>query len=126
MKFNLPDPPESPSATYARISREQFADEQARFLPLQKMANDLVLNPEKRNQILEHGRNQATEEVDHAFGRAENRLETLGSRSNQMRSARQIEASDASNALHKTAATVSARNRTTQYFDEKQAELLAG
>ena len=116
--------PLDPSENYAAIIRDQWQDYVDRFGPLEDMANDMLLDPARRRETRAEFASAATSEVNNAFDRAENRTETLYSRSNQRRTARQQKATDRTNLLERTAATVSARNASRDYADDLESSLL--
>lgn len=116
----------SPSAIYAGLAREQWEDQQQRYMPFEQMVNDMILDPSRRDAIRQEGLDGVTESVDSSFNRASNQLETLRSRTNQSQSTRGVSSSNRLESLHKTAATVSARNGARQFMDETEDAILSG
>lgn len=116
--------PNSPSAINASITREWWADQQARYNPLEDMANDMILNPERRGQIRQEGLDVTTQAVEGSFNRSADRLETLRSRTNQAADARSQRSNSRINDLTKTATTVTARNSARRFMDETENAVL--
>lgn len=116
--------PNSPSAINASITREWWADQQARYNPLEDMANDMILNPQRRNQIRNEGLDMTTQAVEGSFDRSADRLETLRSRTNQAQNPRSQRSNSRINELTKTAATVTARNSARRFMDETEDTIL--
>lgn len=118
--------PNSPSSIYAGMTREWWADQQARYFPLEDMTTENLLDPAKRQALRSEGLAATTKAVDNSFNRAGNRLETLRSRTNQSQSARNAESASRLDAVTKTATTVTARNSARQFMDETENAVLGG
>ena len=114
----------SPTETYAALNRQWWEDQQSRYQPLEDMANDMVLNPEKREAILQSGLDKTTDAVNNSFERADNRLETLRSRTNQMQTERSKSSNSRLNALNKTATGVAARNSAREYIEDTETRMI--
>lgn len=115
---------ETPDQTYARLTREQFDDQQRRYLPFEQMSYDMVLDPEKRQAYRDEGIGIVNSSVDRAFDAAENRVETVNSRYNQSRSKRQKNIGSRQSAIDRVSLGVSSRNNARQYMDDRELELI--
>lgn len=117
---------QSPSDIYAEITREWWADQQTRFQPLEQMANDMILDPTRRNEIWQEGLDATSNAVENSFERGANRLETLRSRTNQVQSARGKKSSDRLNSLAKTTTSITARNKAREVLADTEMRVLSG
>ena len=118
--------PNSPSSVYAGMNREWWADQQRRYLPLEDMANDMVLDPERRSEIIQEGLDATTNAVESSFKRSADRLETLRSRTNQSQSTRSKRSASRLDQLGKAATTVTARNSARDFMEETENTILGG
>jgi len=116
----------SPTDISASLNREWWEDQQARFEPLQQMANDMLLDPEKRQGLINEGVNAVSNAVDDSFDRASTRLKTLRSRTNQQQSSRSMKSNSRLDRLSRTATTVGARNAARDYIRETETDLIGG
>jgi len=118
--------PPSVSQQAANLNREWWADQQARYFPLEDMANDMILDEETRRANRDHVLERVTNDIGASFERSENRLETVRSRGNQVQSQRSEKTSNRLNDIQKAATTVSARNAARQGMDETELQIIGG
>jgi len=117
---------ESVDMTFARLSREQFADSQRRYYPFEEMTRDMLLEGGARQAYRQEGIDITNRAVNSSLEAAEQRVATTRSRTNQMQDSRSKIINDRSSQLDRTAAGITARNSTRRYMDERELELIGG
>lgn len=95
---------------YAWLTRTMYEDNVRRFQPLEDQANAFALPGATRDRNRRQLADEAIAGVNNSFDRADNRLETLRSRTGQAATARERESESLLSDLDRSAATVKARN----------------
>lgn len=115
-----------PDDVFANITRAQALDLENRFYPLDDLNQATVMDPERRAELHGQAMGIVDSAVDNSFARADERMQTLRSRSNTQLRADEQESLDRQSALSKTATKVQSRNATRSYLRERDNEILMG
>jgi len=124
--FNASQANESVDSGYARLTRQQFADQRERYFPFEEQAFEMFADPARRQAYRDEGIGITNRAVESAFDAAESRIETTRSRTNQDFDERQGRINERRSSLAKSVAGITARNDTRRYMDQREIDLIGG